>query len=227
MEYVLPPPPLVSVPVAGSDKQFAVRRTFCVGRNYLEHAREMGSDLREPPFYFTKPADAIVFTGATIPYPSRTKNFHYEMELVVAIGKGGSDIPQERALDHVWGYACGIDLTRRDVQGALRDKGRPWDMGKAFDRSAPIGLLHPVASVGHIGKGRIRLEVNGTAKQDSDVSKMIWNVPETIANLSGLIELAPGDLIYTGTPEGVGPVVSGDRMTGSIEGLSGIDIRIA
>ena len=227
MEYVLPPPPIVSVPVAGSDKQFAVRRIFCVGRNYLEHAREMGSDLREPPFYFTKPADAVVFTGATIPYPSKTKNFHYEMELVVAIGKGGSDIAQERALDHVWGYACGIDLTRRDVQGALRDKGRPWDMGKAFDRSAPIGLLHPVAAIGHIGKGRIRLEVNGTAKQDSDVSKMIWNVPETIANLSGLIELAPGDLIYTGTPEGVGPVVSGDRMTGAIEGLSGIDICIA
>ncbi|MGE0254711.1 MAG: fumarylacetoacetate hydrolase family protein [Alphaproteobacteria bacterium] len=227
MEYVLPPPPVVSVPVAGSDKQFAVRRIFCVGRNYLEHAKEMGSDLREPPFYFTKPADAIVFTGATIPYPAKTKNCHYEMELVVAIGKGGRDIAQERALDHVWGYACGIDLTRRDIQGAMRDKGRPWDMGKAFDRSAPIGAIHPVAAVGHIGKGRIRLEVNGTAKQDSDLSKMIWNVPETISNLSGLIELAPGDLIYTGTPEGVGPVVSGDRMTGSIEGLSGIDIRIA
>jgi len=143
MEYVLPPPPVVSVPVAGSDKRFAVRRIFCVGRNYLEHAKEMGSDLREPPFYFTKPADAVVFTGAAIPYPAKTKNCHYEMELVVAIGKGGSDIPQEHALDHVWGYACGIDLTRRDIQGAMRDKGRPWDMGKAFDRSAPIGAIPP------------------------------------------------------------------------------------
>ncbi|MSO80541.1 MAG: FAA hydrolase family protein [Alphaproteobacteria bacterium] len=226
MEYVLTPP-VASVPVAGSDKQFAVRRIFCVGRNYLEHAGEMGSDLRETPFYFTKPGDAIVFTGATIPHPSKTKSFHDEMELVVAIGKCGSDIAQERALDHVWGYACGINRTRRDVHGALRDKGRPWDMCKACDRSSPIGLLHPVAAIGHIGKGRIRLQVNGPAKRDSGVSKMILNVPETIANLSSLIELAPGDLIYTGTPEGVGPVVSGDRMTGSIEGLSGIDISIA
>lgn len=226
MEFAVPPTELTTVEIAGENKRFPVRRVFCVGRNYVAHIREMGGDERDPPFYFTKPADAIVPTGSTIDYPPLTSNLHYECELVVAIGKGGKDIPESEALDHIYGYAVGLDMTRRDVQGALRDKGRPWDMGKAFDQSAPIGAIHPVSQVGHILKGPIWLKVNGETKQDSVLELMIWNVQETIANLSTYVTLAPGDLIYTGTPDGVGPVVPGDTMHGHIDGLSDIDITV-
>ena len=226
MEYAVPATDITTVEIAGEASRFPVRRIFCVGRNYVAHIREMGGDERDPPFYFTKPADAIVPTGGTIDYPPKTSNLHYECELVVAIGKGGRDIPESNALDHVYGYAVGLDMTRRDVQGALRDKGRPWDMGKAFDQSAPIGMIHPVSQVGHVLKGPIWLKVNGETKQDSVLELMIWNVQETIANLSGFVTLAPGDLIYTGTPDGVGPVVPGDRMHGHIDGLSDIEITV-
>ena len=226
MEYAVPATDITTVEIAGEASRFPVRRIFCVGRNYVAHIREMGGDERDPPFYFTNPADAIVPTGGTIDYPPKTSNLHYECELVVAIGKGGRDIPESNALDHVYGYAVGLDMTRRDVQGALRDKGRPWDMGKAFDQSAPIGMIHPVSQVGHVLKGPIWLKVNGETKQDSVLELMIWNVQETIANLSGFVTLAPGDLIYTGTPDGVGPVVPGDRMHGHIDGLSDIEITV-
>jgi len=226
MDYAITPPESVSVEIAGETKRFPVRRVFCVGRNYIAHIREMGGDERDPPFYFTKPADAIVPTGSAIDYPPLTSNLHYECELVVAIGKGGKDIPESAALDHIYGYAVGLDMTRRDVQIALREKGRPWDMGKAFDQSAPIGAIHPVAAVGHVLTGPIWLKVNGETKQDSVLELMIWNVQETIANLSGYVELAPGDLIYTGTPDGVGPVVAGDVMHGHIDGLSDIEITV-
>ena len=226
MESAVPATDITTVEIAGEASRFPVRRIFCVGRNYVAHIREMGGDERDPPFYFTNPADAIVPTGGTIDYPPKTSNLHYECELVVAIGKGGRDIPESNALDHVYGYAVGLDMTRRDVQGALRDKGRPWDMGKAFDQSAPIGMIHPVSQVGHVLKGPIWLKVNGETKQDSVLELMIWNVQETIANLSGFVTLAPGDLIYTGTPDGVGPVVPGDRMHGHIDGLSDIEITV-
>ncbi len=226
MEYVIAPPEAVSIAVAGRSERFPVRRIYCVGRNYVAHIREMGGDERDPPFYFTKPADAIVPSGATIDYPPKTSNLHYEIELVAAIGKGGRDIAEEQALDHVYGYAVGIDMTRRDVQIALREKGRPWDMGKGFDQSAPCSEIYPVEDVGHFLKGKIWLKVNGETKQDSDLELMIWNLQETIANLSGLVELAPGDLIYTGTPDGVGPVVPGDKMHGHIDGLSDLEITV-
>lgn len=226
MQYVVPPTNIVSVEIDGEAARFPVRRIFCVGRNYVAHIREMGGDERDPPFYFTKPADAIVPTGSTIDYPSLTENLHYECELVVAIGKGGRDIPESKALDHVYGYAVGLDMTRRDIQNALREKKRPWDMGKAFDQSAPIGKIHPVSKVGHILKGPLWLDVNGVRKQDSVLELMIWDVPETIANLSTYLELAPGDLIYTGTPDGVGPVVAGDVMHGHIDGLSDLEITV-
>lgn len=225
-EFVLPPPLVPSVAVAGTQARFPVRRILCVGRNYAAHAREMGRDPdREPPFFFLKPADTVVDDGATVPYPPETSNFHYEIELVVAIGKAGRDIPIERALEHVWGYAVGIDLTRRDLQLAAREQGRPWDWGKGFDLSAPIAPLRPVAEVGHPSTGRIWLAVNGAVKQDSDIAKLIWSVPEIIAIASRSMELRPGDLIMTGTPEGVGPVERGEVMTGGIEGLG--EIRIA
>ena len=224
--FVLPPMPTPSVAVHGAEARFPVRRIFCVGRNYAAHAREMGKDPdREPPFFFTKPADAVVDNGATIPYPSDTKNLHYEMELVVAIGKGGVDIPVDKALDHVWGYGVGIDLTRRDLQSAAKDLGRPWDWGKAFDLSAPVAPLRPVSEIGHPKSGRIWLAVNGAVKQDSDIDKMIWPVPDVIAICSRSMELKPGDLIMTGTPEGVGAVKSGDVMTGGVDGVG--EIRIA
>ena len=226
MGYVITPPEVVSVAVVGSDDRFPVRRIWCVGRNYAAHIREMGGDERDPPFYFAKPADAIVANGGAIDYPPQTENLHYEVELVAAIGTGGRDIAEADALDHVWGYAVGLDMTRRDVQIALREKSRPWDMGKGFDQSAPCGDIHRVADVGHFPKGHIWLKVNGETRQDSDLEYMIWNLPETIANLSGLVELAPGDLIYTGTPDGVGPVVSGDKMHGHIDGLSDLEITV-
>ncbi len=204
-----------------------MRRIFCVGRNYAAHAREMGRDPdREPPFFFTKPADAVVGDGETVAYPPETANFHYEAELVVAIGEGGRDIDEARALDHVWGYAVGNDLTRRDLQLQAREQGRPWDWGKAFDRSAVVGPLRPVSEVGHPATGRIRLSVNGETKQDADLSELIWSVPEIIAILSRSMELKPGDLVMTGTPAGVGPLKPGDRCEIEIEGLGAITTRI-
>ena len=220
MGYVIEPPPQPAVAVAGSGDRFPVRRIFCVGRNYAAHAREMGKDPdREPPFFFTKPADAVVADGATVPYPPETQNLHHEAELVVAIGAGGRAIAPAEALDHVWGYACGNDLTRRDLQQAAKDRGRPWDWAKAFDRSAVIGPVHPAAAVGHPSEGGIRLRVNGTLRQDGDLRDLIWSVPEVIAILSRSIALSPGDLIMTGTPAGVGAVAPGDVMTVSIDGL--------
>jgi fumarylpyruvate hydrolase len=226
MEYVITPPEIVSIAISGRAERFPVRRIYCVGRNYMAHIREMGGDERDPPFYFAKPADAIVPNGSTIDYPPQTSNLHYEIELVAAIDKGGRDISEEAALNHVYGYAVGLDMTRRDIQIALREKGRPWDMGKGFDQSAPCGDIHAVEDVGHFPKGNIWLKVNGETQQDSDLELMIWNLQETIANLSGLVELAPGDLIYTGTPDGVGPVVSGDKMHGHIDGLSDLEITV-
>jgi fumarylpyruvate hydrolase len=224
--FVIPAPAVPSVAVKGTEARFPVRRIFCVGRNYAAHAREMGRDPdREPPFFFLKSADTVVDDGATVPYPPETNNFHYEIELVVAIGKAGTDIPQDRALDHVYGYAVGIDLTRRDLQLAAREQGRPWDWGKGFDLSAPIAPLHPVTEVGHLSSGRIWLAIDGAVKQDSDVAKLIWSVPEIISTVSHSMELRPGDIIMTGTPEGVGPVQRGEVMTGGIDGLG--EIRIA
>ncbi|HMN43812.1 MAG TPA: fumarylacetoacetate hydrolase family protein [Povalibacter sp.] len=219
MSYVFPPPAAVSVEVKGRSERFPVNRVYCVGRNYASHAREMGKDPdREPPFFFTKPANALVPNDATIPYPPRTANLHHEIELVIAIGKGGRDIAVGSALSHVFGYAVGNDLTRRDLQFAARDAGRPWDTGKAFDRSAPITAIQPAEGKG-FEKGRIWLKVNGEVKQQADVADLIWGVPEIIAELSTLFELAPGDLIFTGTPAGVGAIRSGDRVEGGIDGL--------
>jgi fumarylpyruvate hydrolase len=239
MDYVFAPAPAVTVPVAetasaagaGAGRRFPVRRIYCVGRNYEAHAREMGHDPdREPPFFFSKPADAVlnVAAGATaeFPYPASSTNVHYEMELVVAIGKAGGNIPVERALEHVYGYALGLDMTRRDLQAEAKKLGRPWETAKGFDYSAPIGPIHPVAKVGHIDRGAIWLNVNGIERQRSDVSQLIWSTPETIAYLSTLFELRPGDLIFTGTPEGVGAIVKGDSMTGGIDRLGEFTVRV-
>lgn len=227
MAYVITQPPVASVAVAGTSDRFPVRRIFCVGRNYAAHAREMGRDPdREPPFFFTKPADAAVDSGATVPYPPETNNFHYEAELVVAIGSGGRNIAEKDSLPHVWGYAVGNDLTRRDLQLDAREKGRPWDWGKAFDRSAVIGPVHAVGQVGHPAKGAIRLTVNGEVKQDADLTELIWSVPEIISILSHSIELQPGDLIMTGTPAGVGALVEGDTCVVTIEGIGSIETTI-
>lgn len=226
-DTVLPLPAPVLIPVEGSAAKFPVRRIFCVGRNYAAHAREMGSDPKtEPPFFFTKPADAVLPTPATMPYPPATKDLQHEIELVVAIGKGGADIEVGKALDHVWGYAIGLDMTRRDLQGEAKKKGHPWDMGKGFDLSAPIGPLRPVAEIGHPTKGEIQVSVNGAVKQKGDLADLIWSIPEVIAYLSSLVTLAPGDLIYSGTPEGVGPVVRGDLLEGSIDGVGTLSLKI-
>ena len=225
-EYVISPPAITSVPVAGGGG-FPVRRVFCVGRNYAEHAREMGSDPdREPPFFFMKPADALLVNDADMPYPPRSEQLHHEMELVVAIGEGGANIAEADALAHVWGYAAGLDMTRRDLQNAAKKEGKPWDMGKGFDHSAPIGLMVSAAKIGHPERGLIELRVNGRVRQTSDLSKMIWSVPETIAYLSGLVKLAPGDLIYTGTPENVAAVERGDLLEGTVEGVGSVRTRI-
>ncbi|MBS0370266.1 MAG: fumarylacetoacetate hydrolase family protein [Proteobacteria bacterium] len=231
MDFVIVPPPVVVVPVVGKDASFPVRRVYCVGRNYAAHAREMGSDpTREPPFFFCKPADAVVpvAQGATLelPYPQATANLHHEIELVVAIGKGGADIPVDEALSYVWGYGAGLDMTRRDLQFALRDKGRPWELGKAFDQAAPISPLVPASVVGHPGKGEVWLNVNGESRQRGDVSDMIWSMAEIISNLSTYFRLEPGDLIFTGTPEGVGPVVAGDLIEAGVEGVGSLAVRI-
>ncbi|HEY8707173.1 MAG TPA: fumarylacetoacetate hydrolase family protein [Burkholderiaceae bacterium] len=230
MSFVFEPEPRVTVPVAGSDALFPVRRIYCVGRNYAAHAREMGFDPdREPPFFFCKPDNAIVVVprGQTvsITYPSRSTDFQHEIELVVAIGKAGRDIPVEQALDHVYGYAVGLDMTRRDLQLRARDKGRPWELGKAFDESAPIGPIVPAATFGHPVNGAVWVQVDGVDRQRSDIAKLIWSVPEVIANLSTFFELRPGDLIYTGTPEGVGKVERGQTMVGGIDGLG--ELRVA
>jgi len=228
MGYVFEPPGQATVEVFDSEDRFPVRRIFCVGRNYAAHAREMGADPnREPPFFFTKPADAVVDNNVSIPYPPQTKNLHYEAELVVAIGKHGCDITEADSLSHVWGYAIGNDLTRRDLQQQAREKGRPWDIGKAFDRSAIIGPVHPISTTGHLIQGKISLSVNGKIKQDADIADLIWSVSEIISILSHSIELHPGDLIMTGTPAGVGPLVDGDKCTVSIKGLGQIETKIS
>lgn len=228
MNYVIDFPKTPALPVADSSKTFPIGRIYCVGRNYAEHAREMGHDPdREPPFFFMKPADAIVQNGAAIPYPQATKDLHHEIEMIVAIGKGGANIPADKALDHVFGYGVGLDMTRRDLQGEAKKMGRPWEMGKAFDNSAPCTALKPVAMVGHPAKGAIWLKVNGVVKQKGDLAEMIWNVPETIAYLSKLITLQPGDLIMSGTPAGVGPVQRGDKLEGHVDGVGDLTVTYA
>ena len=218
-DYVFAPPALPGAAISGSQQRFPIHRIYCVGRNYAEHVKEMGGEVgREPPVFFTKPADAVMANETQIPYPSRTSNLHHEIELVVAIGRGGRDIPKDRALEYVFGYATGNDLTRRDLQAASKQKGQPWDTSKAFDHSAPLTAIRP-ATQGHLSKGRIWLTVNGQKRQESDIGEMIWSVPEVIAELSTLFALAPGDLIFTGTPSGVGALQPGDRLEGGIEGL--------
>jgi fumarylpyruvate hydrolase len=224
--YVVSPPPQPVIAVAGNSQLFPVRRIWCVGRNYLEHIREMGQDEREPPFFFAKPADAIVPDGGTASYPSLTKDLHFEIELVVALKGGGRNVPTERALDLIYGYGVGIDLTRRDLQIASREIKRPWEIGKAFDASAPCGPLRPASEIGHPSKGRIALSVNGKVRQDGDLSQMIWNVPEVIGKLSEMVALAPGDIIMTGTPSGVGATVPGDRLEGEIAGVGKLTITM-
>lgn len=224
MNYVFAPV-TPSVAVAGNDARFPVHRIYCVGRNYAAHAREMGMNDREPPFFFCKPADAIVASGTPVPYPARTADFHHEIELVVAIGKGGRDIGRERALEHVFGYAVGIDLTRRDLQAEAKKAGKPWDTAKGFDHSAPIGLIRR-ADGDHPARGRIWLQVNGQMRQQADLGELIWSVPETIAELSTLFALAPGDLIFTGTPAGVAAVKPGDRLEGGVDGVGTVATSI-
>ena len=230
MSYVFPPAPAPSVPVVGTEAQFPVHRIYCVGRNYEEHAKEMGFTGREPPFFFMKPADAIVVAppGATtpLPYPSLTTNLHHEIELVVAIGKGGKNIAAADALSHIYGYAVGLDMTRRDLQNDMKKQGRPWSIGKGFDASAPIGPITPAAQAGNVGKAGIWLQVNGVDRQRSNVAQLIWNIAETIEHLSAAWELQPGDLIYTGTPEGVSAVVTGDVLEGGVDGLGSIRLKL-
>jgi len=220
-----------SIPIAGSDDVFPVRRIYCIGRNYAAHSREMGSDpTREPPFFFQKPSDAIQYvapgTTADHPYPPLTKNYHYEIELVAALDKGGKNLSVDDALALVFGYTIGLDMTRRDLQRAMGDEKKPWEIGKSFDHSAPMGPIHRVAEIGHFKAGAITLKVNGVVKQSADLSQMIWSVAEQISKLSQAFELMPGDIIYSGTPENVGPVVPGDVMQGSIAGLPTLDVRV-
>lgn len=231
MTHVIKAPDPVAIPVAGTDDTFPVHRIFCVGRNYAEHAREMGHDPdREPPFFFQKHPGCLLFSpmpdGADFPYPQQTSDVHHEIELVVALAKGGNDISLDSAYEHVWGYAVGIDITRRDLQGEAKKAGRPWEIGKSFDHAGPIGLIHPMAEAGHMSEGHIRLDVNGETRQDGNLNELIWNIPETISYLSGLFTLQAGDLIYTGTPAGVGPIVKGDVMEGHVEGLSSIKVTV-
>jgi fumarylpyruvate hydrolase len=230
LSYVFSPPATVSVPVTGSQSRFPVNRIYCVGRNYVEHAKEMGFTGREPPFFFMKPADALVIIdeGKTgeMPYPSVTKDLHHEMELVVAIGKGGKNIKAADAAAHIYGYALGLDMTRRDLQGEAKKQGRPWEVGKAFDHSAPIGPIVPAAQAGDVNNADISLTVNGTVRQSSNVSKLIWNIAETIEHLSALWELKPGDLIFSGTPEGVAAVVAGDLLEGKVAGVGTLKVKV-
>ncbi len=229
MAYVVAPPAVVGIPVHGGG-EFPVHRIYCVGRNYAEHAQEMGYSGREPPFFFLKPADAVLPVAegkvGTMHYPPLTKNLHHEVELVVAIGSGGRDIPAADAARHIWGYAVGLDMTRRDLQGEMKKQGRPWDIGKAFDESAPIGVLHPIAATGPLTRGAITLSVNGVLRQKGDLAELIWSVDETIEALSRAWTLAPGDLIFTGTPAGVGAVVAGDLVEATIDGVGTLRIRV-
>jgi len=231
MNYLFAPPAVVSVPVIGRAETFPVHRVYCVGRNYVEHAKEMGFTGREPPFFFLKPADAVVVvpagTTGEIPYPSLTRDLHHEIEMVVAIGTGGKNISATNAHKHIFGYAVGLDMTRRDLQGEMKKQGRPWCIGKAYDLSAPIGPITPMAQAGDVSQADIWLQVNGTDRQRSNLSKLIWNVAETIEYLSAAWELQPGDLIYSGTPEGVNSVVAGDLMVGSVTGLGELRVKIS
>ncbi|NWG53527.1 MAG: fumarylacetoacetate hydrolase family protein [Hydrogenophilaceae bacterium] len=224
-EYVFPPPPVPAAAVRGGGL-YPVRRIFCVGRNYAEHAREMGGDDREPPFFFTKPAAALTPSGAAIAYPPGTENFHYEMELVLALGASAHKIAAEDAQAAIYGYACGLDMTRRDLQAALREKKQPWDLAKAFEESAVLGEIAPASAIGHPRRAAITLAVNGKTRQRADIADMIWSAPEIVAALSLYYHLGPGDLIFTGTPAGVGPVVRGDRLDGVIEGLGAVAATI-
>ncbi|MEN0064196.1 MAG: fumarylacetoacetate hydrolase family protein [Myxococcota bacterium] len=231
MNTVIEPPPRPSIEVAGEAGRFPIRRIFCVGRNYAAHAREMGFDPdAEPPFFFTKPADAVLDAhpahDAAIPYPLATQNLHHEIELAVAIHRGGTAIRPEDALNHVFGYAVALDLTRRDLQIAMRERGRPWDWGKAFDQSAPVGALHRAADVGHLAKGRIWLSIDGMVRQDADLAALIWPVPHILAHLTQAVALAPGDLVLTGTPQGVGPIEPGQVVRGGIDGLGELKLSI-
>ena len=230
MSYVFIPAPIVSVPVVESAARFPVRRIYCVGRNYEDHAKEMGFTGREPPFFFMKPADAVLVVNAgetaRLPYPSLTKNLHHEIELVVAIGTGGRNIQAADAHKHIFGYAVGLDMTRRDLQNEMKKQGRPWCIGKGFDASAPIGPITPAAAAGDIAQAEIYLQVNGQDRQRSQVSKLIWSIAEVIEQLSNAWTLQPGDLIYTGTPEGVGAVVAGDTLHGGVTGLSAITLTV-
>ena len=227
MEFVIAPPPQPSLPVRGAEGRFPIHRIYCVGRNYAAHAVEMGHDPdREPPFFFQKNPDTIVPSGAPFPYPGRTSEVHYEIEMVVALSSGGKDLPVEGALEAVYGYAVGLDMTRRDLQGEAKRMGRPWEVGKAFEFSAPCSEIMPAAAVGHPDTGAIRLEVDGETRQSGDLAQMIWKVPEIISTLSGLFTLAPGDLIYTGTPAGVGAVQRGDLLHGAVEDLCEITVKV-
>jgi fumarylpyruvate hydrolase len=230
MLSVIQNPPRIALPIAGSSDLFPVRRVYCVGRNYAAHAREMGADPdREPPFFFMKPADALQIVGSEPvkhSYPPKTRNYHFEIEMVAALAGGGSDIPVESALNHVYGYAVGLDMTRRDLQDEAKKMSRPWDTGKAADGSGPIGALHPASLIGHPARGAITLTVDGETRQKGDLADMIWSVAEQVAHLSGYFELQPGDLIFTGTPSGVGPVERGQRMVGAVEGLGKIALDV-
>lgn len=227
MTFAFNPPPQPSVAIVGSDSRFPVRRVFCIGRNYADHVREMGNDPKsEPPLFFTKPADAVVESGAVIAYPSHTTNLHHEVELVIAIGKGGANIAVSAALEHVWGYAVGVDLTRRDRQAEAKKAGTPWDTAKGFDHSAPVGALTPASSAGNVMNARIWLKVNGEPRQDASTHDMIWNVAEIVAALSGWWDLKAGDLIYTGSPSGVSALQRGDRIECGVEGLAPLNFSI-
>src|SRR5262245_59412882 len=227
MEYVIPVPSMPSLAVEGVRGRFPIHRIYCVGRNYAEHAREMGHDPdREPPFFFMKPADAVVTDGRDFVYPSASDDVHHELELVVALASGGAGIPAERALQHVYGYAVGLDMTRRDRQAEAKKMGRPWDVGKGFDGSAPCGPVRRASEIGHPSAGAVWLEVNGALRQRGDLAQLIWKIPEMIAYLSTLFTLAPGDLIFTGTPAGVGPVERGDVLKGAVEGVGTLTVRV-
>ena len=225
-KFAIATPPVVALPVAGSDALFPVRRVYCIGRNYAAHAIEMGHDPdREAPFFFQKNPDNLDASGE-FPYPPKSSDVHHEVEIAVMLKSGGSDIPLDEALDHVFGYALSLDMTRRDLQGEMKKQGRPWEIGKAFERSAPVGPVHPVSEVGHPDHGRITLKVNGELRQEGDLNQMIWKVPEMISYLSEFFELAPGDVIMSGTPSGVGPVNRGDRMEIEVEGLGGLTVSV-
>jgi len=226
--YVIAPPAVPTLPIAGESVLFPVHRIYCVGRNYAEHAIEMGHDpSKEPPFFFQKNPDTLVPDGTTADYPEATKDLHHEIELVVALKSGGTDIPVAQALDHVYGYAVGLDLTRRDVQAELKKLGRSWEPAKAFENAAPCSALVPASRIGHPAAGRVWLKVNGALKQDGDLNQLIWKVPEVIATLSTWFRLAPGDLIFTGTPAGVGPIHRGDHLEGGVDGVGTLDFKVA